>query len=406
MSVETPLLQHNNQTNSIIMVAKANKKRNKAKNNKAKNIVKRQLKVKRRGPRGPTAIMSGTQPGFVDAKLFRHALQNPFSAMAIGCRVPDSYAIPTSTYHIRNTISCVTGSGGGFACIILPSPCLTFVLSSGTITSSMTAFSQNTNCYYVASPTAVSVALTEYRVVSWGFRIIPKDTAFAAKGKYYLAFSPTTNNAPSWNTMETVTASNLDVIGEYLVGIGAATGNLGQIVNLPSVRSFTAQDLMRREIQFAGAPLSSSFYEFKGTTDRTNMPWASGQILADEGVFNHTTGLVNATAGGRKDIASLKGGVGALLRFTGGPADTNEFDIELIYHLEGTPNVGSATTGGAIVPSSQRVAMGSTHLVESVMSAIHTAGKIISAVQNPVQEVLALAAGAGLKGTKSLSFAK
>ncbi len=307
-----------------------------------------------------------------DLRQYEIALSNPFAVEAIGVRVPDSYCFPTVTYHFRSTITPTTNASGLCGMCVLPSPCFSLIGGSGTF-GGPTAFTANSGAYYFVAPLDMQTKLTEYRVVSWGIRLLAKDTALASKGKIWIALVPTTNNAPSWNTLNTVTASGTGVISEYTAGFDM--GYLGSsIQNYPSVRVFSLQDLLRGEVQVTGVPLSNSFYDFKGTADRNDVPWNTGQVLADEGVFNNTAGLVNSTAGGRKDIASLRGGMAILIYGSGMPAATNEFDVEVIYHLEGSPNLSStsgAVTG--IVPSAQKVLHGSTSVMESVISAVRTA---------------------------------
>lgn len=385
-----------------------NKNNNKPKGQKKRAQRAPQRKQKSRGPSrrvvkarpvGKSHPLVGngtsTQP---DVRQYHLALTNPFHPGSVGARVPDSFVIPTVTYHVRSAILCNSNVSGTFSCAIYPSPCLSMTVALGTVSGGVTSFAANTSSYYIANPNTVSSVLTAYRVVSWGVRIVPKDTMFAAKGKFYIAVVPTTANAPSFNTLNTVTATDNDVIGEYLVGMGLQTGGMAQIVNQPSVRAFSAADLLRKEIQLAGVPVSPSFYEFKGTMDR-HVPWNTNQNLADEAVFDTTTKLlVNATTAGRKDPGSIRGGCAFLLYATGLPPSTQEFDLELVYHLEGEPNLGAIPTGGSLVPSSMRVLHGSTSLVEQALSAAHTAGKVISMVNDPVGSAIRGIAAAGKTG--------
>lgn len=334
---------------------------------------KKKTRQRRTAPR-PRSVFGSRQ--------YECALRNPFLPEAIGCRVPDSYAIPTATYHVRGSLSLTSDATGSIGYLFLPSPCFSALKIDGTDTG-MVNFAQNAYARYVLSPTSMANVLTEYRTVAWGIRLVPKDTVFASKGKFYLATVPTTANAPSWNTLETVSAASVGVIAEYTCGLAFNTGTqVARILNLPSVRTFTAQDMMRGEVIVTGLPLSSSFYDFRGTTDRSSMTWNTNQVLADEGVFNNTTGLVNATAGGRKDVASLRGGMAIALYATGLPGATNEFDVEYIYHLEGTPNI-TTDGGGQLVPSAMKPMIGSTHVVESILAAAHAAGKIVSFLPDP-----------------------
>lgn len=328
--------------------------------------------------------------GRADVKRFNLALRDPFAIGAVGCRVVDSYSLPTATYHIRASVKITTNSSGDAFFAVLPSPCLTLAApwtgAGGPTVSGLNSFSQNAQgsapgAYYLISPTSMASVLTEYRVVAWGVRLLAKDTAFATKGKVYCAMVPTTDNAPSWNTMETVTGTARS-IGEYTIGMDL--DSINSVVNLPGVRTFSMQDLLRGEVTLNGVPTNASFYQFKGTADRSSVVWNNGQVLADEGVFNNTTGLVNATAGGRKDIASLRGGRAMIFFATGMPASSNEFDVEIVYHVEGTPNVVSAGTAGSLIPSAMRPALGSTHLVEQVIAACSTAYNLFKWVRDPL----------------------
>ena len=326
-----------------------------------------------------------------DAKHFRMALRDPFSIGAVGARVIDSYILPTATYHIRASIKVTTNSTGDAYFALLPSPCFTCVLPAtgggGPTIAGLNPFTQNAQTdtlpggAYVLSPTALGSVLTEYRTVAWGARILAKDTATSTKGKVYVGMVPTTDNAPSWNTMETVTGTQTS-IGEYTIGM--PLNSINSVVNLPGVRTFSMQDLLRGEVSLNGVPTNTVFYSFKGTADRSGVAWNTGQVLADEGVFNNTTGLVNSTAGGRKDIASLRGGRAMIFYATGMPPNTNEFDVEIVFHIEGTPNIASAGVTGALMPSSMRSTAGSTHTVETLIAAASAAWNLFKYVRDPL----------------------
>jgi hypothetical protein len=339
-----------------------------------------------------------------DLRQFQLALRDPFHPNAFGARVVDSYSIPTATYHLRANIICTASSSGNFCGVILPSPCLSFInggnpgsVTRGTILgSTMTAFTNNPLVSYVITPSLLSTHLSEYRVVSWGFRIIAKDTAFASRGKVYVAPIPTTNNAPSWNTFETVTGQD-SALGEYTIGMDIDWIN-NAIVGMPGMRIFSMQDLLRGEVQASGVPCDATFYSFKGTADRSSTAWNTGQVLADEGVFNNTTGLVNATAGGRKDVASLRGGRAFLISGTGMPGLGQEFDIEIIYHLEGTPNMTGTGSATALIPSSTRNTNGASWLVESAISVAARAGNVVRFFTDPTNQAAATRAVSFLTG--------
>lgn len=366
---------------------------------------KRRAQTKQPATVGFRRQMNYSAPGTggSDAAHFRLALRDPFAAGAVGARVVDSFTLPTATYHVRGSVKVTTNSSGDAFFALLPSPCLTFIEPAanfgGPTISGLVSFSQNgygpttPGAAYILSPTQLAYSLTEYRTVSWGVRIIAKDTATSTKGKVYVAMVPTTENAPSWNTFETVTGT-ADAIGEYTIGM--SVNSINSVVNLPGVKTFSMQDLLRGEVMLCGTPTSPSFYQFKGTADRSAVSWNAGQVLADEGVYNSSTGLVNPTAGGRKDIASLRGGRAMIVFATGMPGNTNELDLEIVFHLEGTPNVVGAGPGqNALVPSAMRPAFGSTNLVEKIISVASSANELFKYLRDPLVTS---------SGMKALSF--
>lgn len=328
-----------------------------------------------------------------DFAQFKLALKNPFDARAIGCRVMDSYVTPTVTYHIRGTINVASNSGGDCYMSVLPSPMVTVLQPSQNgggpaITGSLTAFTQNTPSatspggYYAFAPATMADKLTEYRVVSWGIRFVAKDTALATKGKIYIAQVPTTENSPSWSVLNHVTGSQAS-LGEYTIGLQLQ--DLNKIPNLPGVRCFSMQELLRGEVMVVGTPTHQSFYQFKGTANYDQVPWNSNQTLIDEGVFSTVSGaLVNYTTAGRKDPASLRGGRAILIYGSGLPASTNEFDLEYVYHLEGTPNMAGTTNYVQLIPSSMRAATGSSAIVEKAISVASQAYVLYQYIRDPL----------------------
>lgn len=350
---------------------------------------KSQQKKKKGGRKTRALTLARTRgnPRRMDSEKqhFYRALVNPFSPEAVGARVCDAFPMPTATYHLRGSLSATTTTAGDFKIVILPSPCLTYILGDGTFgtVTGGTSFTQNPKAGYLATPSTISNILAEYRVVAWGIRLIAKDTAFNAKGKIAIAVVPTTNNAPSWNTCETITATNTTVIAEYCCGLDlSGYSGPNSILGLPGVQVYSAQDLLHGEVRVNGLPSHVEFYAFKGTADRTNHPWASGIYLADE-VVTSATSLVNATAAGRKDISSLRGGSAIVIWAAGMPASSQEFDIELVYHLEGVPNTGSST-GAQLVPSSTKSIFGDTVSVEKLLATARTAVPLISRVASSI----------------------
>lgn len=291
-------------------------------------------------------------------------------------------------------MTATSSASGNFTAIILPSPCLTLIQASGTIAGSvsgLTPFLQNTQTStqsggsYFITPAAMANVLIEYRVVAWGLRLVAKDTATGTKGKVYVASVPTTANAPTFATFNTVTA---DAGSMGLFAAGLDERFLPSIVNLPGVRCFSMQDLLRGEVVMNGTPAHSDFYDFRSSVDRVPQSWSSGCVVADEVVMNASTGaLINSTTAGRKDPASIRGGRAFVIYASGLPASTNEFDMEIVYHLEGVPQVNAS-----LVPSSTRATSGSTAIVEKAIAVASAASNLFKYVRDPLNQAAAMRA--------------
>ncbi len=392
-------------------IVQEKRKKKQKKNKKKKNQRKNQQKGYNDGIPNIITVKANTRKPRnnmnADVRQFQLALRNPFDARAIGARVVDSYMTPTVTYHIRGTVSVTPNSSGECQMAMLPSPVNTLVAPSsgnggpGTLTTSLGDFTQNTQGSTVAggkycfSPQSLADKLTEYRVVSWGIRLLAKDTAYNTKGKIFIAMVPTTDNAPSWAVLNNVTGTAAS-LGEYLIGMSLA--DINKIPNLPGVRCFSMQELLRGEVMVVGTPTHSSYYAFKGTTDNNLTPWNTGQYLMDEGVFNSSTGvMVNATAQGRRDPASLRGGRAIIIWASGLPTSGNAFDIEFIYHMEGTPNLASSNNYLQLVPSSMRSVTGSSALIEKCIGIASAASTLFQFVKDPLN------AAAGTRAVKFLT---
>lgn len=304
--------------------------------------------------------------GTDDVSQFHVALKQPFSTIAMGVRVPDSYCFPTVTYHYRSSIPLISDSSGRISLAVFPSPALTLASGNGVVSAGATSFASNNQVFYLVSPTELASKLTEYRTVAWGIRILAKDSAFSTKGKLSIALVPTTNNAPSWNTLQTAGATGTGVATEYIAGFDIGFLD-SSILNYPAVKTFSMQDLMREDIEVPGMPLNESFYDFRGTTDRTTTPWSATTNIGDE-VATTATALINSTTIGRKDVASVRGGIAILIVASGLPATSQAFDVDIVFHLEGSPNLSSASGAVAgLVPSSQAVLNGSAMTVDKAL---------------------------------------
>jgi hypothetical protein len=292
-------------------------------------------------------------------------LADPFDPRCFGVRVPDSYSLPTITYHVRTTYTITSNSSGVVELAFMPNPMLSFIIGQGTATG-VTPFTANTGVAYVAAPSSMFPQLLSYRVVGWGAKLIAKDTAFAEKGRLYSVVIPNTGTQPAFDTLSQETATNTQIISEYLIGYQLGTATPSVLQNYATCQSFSLQDLLAYGSMVNSiSPSHSDQFRFRGTADPSSLsPWSATNNVFQEGT--NTIAGTQITSSGMIDATNLSGTNTLILYASGLPASSNEFDVDIIMHIEGTPNLNYNTS--PFVPSGMDAAPGSTTTLETVLA--------------------------------------
>lgn len=299
---------------------------------------------------------------------FARALRYPFSPDTIGIRVPDAICYPTNTAHIRVKCACTTDSSGVWAGLILPLPTLSVINNSGSI-AGVNGYTANSTVGGVSTPTNLSAQFLTYRVVSWGFRIILNDTNTNAKGIYSLApfFMPANmpgaailNNSASTGPSYIETVCGLPIPGTA-------------VAQMPSNVALNAQDLLARgEVVARGVPYLPTAYNMRTTNaDSYGTNWNMNKALGEQFIadVSAATATIGQSVISRAEEHRTDGMIGYVLYANGLPVSTQEFTLEYVYHLEGTP-----VFTNAVVPTAVPSPPGSTTLVETAIKAVHKAG--------------------------------
>lgn len=328
-----------------------------------------------RAPRGPVRTVNVARPlNLPDShRAYRVAIRNPFHPDAIGARVPDSYSYPTVCYHINTTFSATPNAQGNLEAVFLPTPTCTAIYGQGALTGG-TAFANNSTFLYMVSPQTLYQQMTSFRVVAWGLRIILKDTQTNTRGRFYAAVIPTPRSGATWPFYNNITAISIPVISQNVVGYAVGGTVPTAVQSLASCTMFSAQDMIESGSRVISvSPSHCSQYEFRGLYDNGTSTWNANTSAFDAGGM---TNVGVGTNGSFHDPVSLAGGAACIL-YASGLEDGNVFDVDVVYHLEGTPNVlsisGSTTT--TIAPSSQDVVVGSTQTVERELAAARNSGQ-------------------------------
>lgn len=319
----------------------------------------------------------GIPKGVGNTDFFR-ALTDPFAPTSLGCQVPDPFPFPTQTYHVHQTIvfGCQTGVTSG-AVAFLPNPLLstldlTRINTGSVLTASIISTPQTPivvsatlpggGMYSATSQPSLNAAFSSYRVVSWGIKISNLQPQLSATGRLIMAYFPVSDTTP---TLGDIAIATLPGIVSPIMGTPPSVLASSVILEAPTGMELTVGDLLKGDLQMSGLYTNLNFFAFKNTL-LSGQP-ALGFNIGDDLAINGGGGVASVQY---KDATRMTGGAGIVLYYEGIPAGTqNAFQVEVIYHLEGTPNFASANNN-AIVPSTGRKAnVGPTNAVEASIAA-------------------------------------
>lgn len=324
---------------------------------------------------------------------FASALRNPLNPDSLGCQVPDSYPFATATYHSHTTTVLGTADGDNSGCVVfLPNPAIsmmdyhhlqflvageTCIKKTGMVKLNTTETVASSALYGSVSEAELQAKFTQYRTVTWGIELSNLMPQLYATGRIIVAFIPVGDTVPNMAQLKNMgnASGALGILGLNVSSVYSST-----LLNLPTAFEITAQDLLRGNLQISGMYTSSDFWDFRSTIGTaTDGTFVSGDQFSAAAAGTSTTNV------GYKDITRCRGGCAVVVYYEGFPSNTeNLIQAEVMYHLEGSPNISSGT--GLLAPSSQHQPhVGSTNDVEHGLRAVSTVGRAIQFVTQGAQ---------------------
>jgi len=311
---------------------------------------------------------------------FYNALVDPFHPNSLGCQVPDPFPFPTATFHVHQTSVIGPPSSSSItsgAVAFLPNPVFSMVdlqhaagltsLNVSIQTTPMTAFTGTgtnvSSCLYGAvSTSALASVYADYRVVSWGIKISNLQPELTATGRLMVAMIPIGDTIPSFLELQSASAAS---ILTPVFGIPSSYLNTSDILELPTGFEISVGDLLHGDLEIAGMYTNANFWSFKTTV---NNGFASPLIVSgDSASFTSSSGIVSNA--GYKDNVRCNGGSAIVVYYEGVPNTAqNCFQVETIYHLEGTPNFSSTANNALISSVAKKTTVGSSVGVEQAMT--------------------------------------
>jgi len=268
-----------------------------------------------------------------------------------GREVPDKYAAPTATLALREIISLKNDANGNIEAIFLPNLVQPAVSFGGNISNGSTMTTPDGVAFGLGallnSSAALYTKLTNYRITSWGLRIRNTSSVTSAQGVLTVSLvNPHTRaRIPNNSTIGGQGAAGAGAAGFTAaawynnMGIpstgsgSAARLDISSLVDFPFHARYQGVQLTEETFEIHPKITDPSAFEFRDSTDST---WGSD--------MQATTSAVYVQPG---DATYLRcdGWTAVVLGFSGGTAVVGQqtLDVEVVYHIEGSPNVSSGT---------------------------------------------------------------
>jgi hypothetical protein len=319
-----------------------------------------------------------------DADLAKYylALTDPFHPGAVGAKVPDQYSCPTAVQTVRASFTITVNSSGNAGVCVFPNPVTSVACFNGACSDFSTITwgdnTTTTQARWGVDPTTFAAKLDNYRIVGYGIRVTGLSSMTNASGKFILGAYPVTSawitkDFPVGGTTMTTNANLTQFRAWNAWGIptNGSTLSPGLFVNLPGSKVISAIEASEKVF---------------GVTPRLSSPDAMN--FRDSGDNYAGTDLYpGATTGGDSDYLEMRGFEACYVYYTGGVASTSTMDLEIVYHLEGKPNLNTGTTQAVvgILPSAS--AAQSPVKPAGMLKVLETAAR-----QPVVKEVIEMAA--------------
>lgn len=321
------------------------------------------------------------------------ALVRPFDPNAEGAQVCDEYCFPTATAKLTRTFTLSTLSGqSNIDFVLQPNPICTLA-SQEQYVSGTTWNDQITGGIYWTR-TAVTGAIggggsngfseqgmctqatlgntfTRYRVVGFGTRLESIMPATQQQGSVFMSKIP---SLATWGNYagSSPSTTNPGYWAEYLAFYGLppvdSTGFVStQMLQLPTSCQYSVPDMsVHTGIETVGTKCSPKALEFRDgnfVDILTAQGGGRGQGLA---VFGTTAGTAAIGSNLVDEDYQMQGGWSTLVfRATGLPAASQCFTLEVVFHLEGEPNLATSVIANATMPPVHVAAMHAIHTMAS-----------------------------------------
>jgi len=320
------------------------------------------------------------------ASKYVACLADPFDPAAEGAQVPDMYAFPTTTAMLRQSFTIQTiDTSGNVDFVMQPNPIATLASTSvnnggqscitgGNLWTATTtnaaaagAAGHGFNEFGLCTQTVLANTFARYRVVGFGVRFQSILPSLTQQGNIFTAKVPAMNQWANYNigTAAATAATWAQYLNFYqLPPIDSSSYITTQISQLQTFHENSVPNMtLDGGLEVVGQICSPVAFEWRDASNVTLIDATENQAVntfTTAGVFVKNTDA---------DFIRQGGWSALVFRATGLPNTTNTkcFNLDVVMHLEGVPNLGNSVISGGEVPP---VAM---HVMAA---AIHHASKL------------------------------
>jgi len=342
-------------------VKKGQKKSKKIGNSKKKTSVQVVVNTESKRPKsqkkGKSLTITRGKNSASPAFTYMRAIAAPCTVGAEEARVPDEYAISTSTLRSHGTQVIKTSSGQtDFDFVWIGRPYQSYW-------SNLEVQTVIDNCYtpyatpnaewgYACTPAALATELSTYRMVANGIVVRSIQPVLSATGRLHISRVPMTKNLFGPGFLGSGQTLTNDQSLKKICGIGVDT-QLMVPVNIRECGEsieYTVNEMEGREIWASNKPVSGKAFDFCSSL---NLVSAAGWNVGDQTMVDGVDGSVKAIDS--SDVTNSDGWTCLLIRGRGFPANTSILEIESCIHIEGTPSIVTSTEKTTFVPSTKKI---------------------------------------------------
>lgn len=284
-----------------------------------------------------------------NVRSYLAALSDPFSERACGARVPDQFSAHTTTFELRASHTVTASATGNIGVWVFPNVVTALVVPEGTFGGSQPLrWLDNTEATPIATrwgfdATTLGAKLQNYRIVGMGVRVANMSSMTNSSGKIMMGSYPinayyATKNfnlggvTPATNT----NANGANTLQKWGVLNTAGVVDYPSLVNYPGTKVVSGLEAAEHEFDIIPKPCQPSAFEFREPNDSFQGFGFSGYVSG-------------ALPAGDPSYLKLDGFEACFITLTGGVASTTALDIEVVYHIEGAPNINSGNPSAAFV---------------------------------------------------------